>query len=265
MARRAGRWVRNRSWVLQWRFIRKNPTPIVIFCLFGAGLATATYLLLPGQEGAFVAGVVAGSVIWALLLIAQGWTGTGGRNMGAEAEGWTSSELRRLRRGLRKDLGEAWYLVDHIPLANWDVDHVLIGPRGVFALETKWSADGWMSDWSRGRLPEIARAARVDARKIEAILRAEPYHLHLAVVPVVVLWPNGTSPVFAARQADTAVVFGSDLTDWFRSQPPAIDGRDADLARQAMVRFVRMRDAFELSRAGAGQIRRLWHRLWLTP
>jgi hypothetical protein len=33
--------------------------------------------------------------------------------------------------------------MNHVALRTWDIDHVLVGPGGVIAVETKWSSYGW--------------------------------------------------------------------------------------------------------------------------
>lgn len=61
-------------------------------------------------------------------------TGSGARSMGEAAEQWTAQELRPL-------LDHGWRLVNHVSLrGKADIDHVLVGPGGLYVLETKWSA-----------------------------------------------------------------------------------------------------------------------------
>jgi hypothetical protein len=50
-----------------------------------------------------------------------------------DAEGWTSTDLR-------KALGPRWHVVDGVSFgAQGDADHVVVGPSGVFAVETKFT------------------------------------------------------------------------------------------------------------------------------
>ena len=63
-------------------------------------------------------------------------TGTAPTMMGDLGEQWTAQELRRLRRS-------GWQVVNHVTLTAPDIDHVLVGPGGMFAIETKWSATPW--------------------------------------------------------------------------------------------------------------------------
>ena len=47
-----------------------------------------------------------------------------------DTERWTSKDLRSL-------LGRGWYVVDGIHFWHGDVDHVAVGPSGVYLVETK--------------------------------------------------------------------------------------------------------------------------------
>lgn len=58
--------------------------------------------------------------------------GTYHLEMAAEAEAWTSKELRKV-------CGPGWHVVEGISFAFHDVDHVLVGPSGVYAIETKFT------------------------------------------------------------------------------------------------------------------------------
>jgi hypothetical protein len=89
---------------------------------------------------------------------------------GLEAEAWTS-------RDLKKALGRGWYVVDGISFGDMgDVDHVAVGPSGVFAVETKYTdstqdsragraiAEGWIV--LSTEQVESVRAAFLDWRGI---------------------------------------------------------------------------------------------------
>lgn len=265
MPRRSGRWARRRAWAAQWRFLRSNPLPIGVFVTFDGLFAWGVAALAPAPGNLFVAGVLVGALPLALLLVAQSFTGAAGTNMGATAEGWTSSELRRFIRKARREQGQRWWVIDHIPITGWDVDHVLFGPGGVYAIESKWSAEGWATGWARGRLADIARSARVDARKVQSILRSEPHHLTLDVTPLVVVWPNSAERNGIEAQEGTEIVFGGDLVLWCSEQRGELDAATADAACRAIAQFVRMRERHELKEGGAGLARRFWYRLWFDP
>lgn len=266
MARRAGRWAQRKANRRNWRFILRNPLAVGLLVLLDALIATVLGLLAPAPGDLFLAGFAVGMLPFALLYMAQGVTGSGGSYMGGVAEGWTSSELRKFIRRARKERGEGWRLVDHIPVTGWDIDHVLLGPGGIFAIESKWSAESWSSRWARGRLTDVARSARVDARKVESILRSEPHRLHLPVTPLVVVWPNEARTTDLEPENGTETIYGGSLVGWCSELLGAdLDARTVEAAWSALAHFVQMRDACELREAGAGPLRRRWYRLRFDP
>jgi hypothetical protein len=48
------------------------------------------------------------------------------------AEGWTAADLRKLRK-------DGWHVVDRVDFGDRDVDHFLVGPSGVNAIDTKYT------------------------------------------------------------------------------------------------------------------------------
>jgi len=102
----------------------------------------------PGARG-FVSGVFVTSVVGALSHWVSIASGASQASMGQVGEEWTATELRRLRR-------RGWRILNHVMFRTWDVDHIAVGPHGVFVLETKWRSgrirlddtdglDGWLA------------------------------------------------------------------------------------------------------------------------
>jgi hypothetical protein len=107
--------------------------------------------------------------------------------MGEELTGEPVLGHRRRRVGWR--LANGLYFERH-----GYVDHVLVGPGGIFALESKWTSTPWALDQAQisgsdGRDP-IAQA-RDGARKVERLLRYGPERFDVTVHPVVVVWGPG--------------------------------------------------------------------------
>jgi hypothetical protein len=66
--------------------------------------------------------------------------------MGDVGKQLAAGELRKLRR-------HEWRNVNHVTLRRArDVDHVLVGLGGPFAVETKWSATPWSQKPIHGRI-----------------------------------------------------------------------------------------------------------------
>ncbi len=112
-------------------------------------------------------------------------TGTAPAMMGGQGEQWTASELRPLQR-------RGWRVVHHVSLRPWDIDHVLIGPGGAFAIETKWSAQPWVLEPAEARVLSAARQAADNARDLR--LWAPFRKAGIDVQPVVMLWGPAATP-----------------------------------------------------------------------
>jgi hypothetical protein len=182
--------------------------------------------------------------------------------MGAEAEQWTSAELRRLCRRRWVVVGHRQrYHVNNVLLDAWDIDHVLIGPEGILAIETKWSASSWTDTIRTRRAVEAAAAVRAKARKLERILASTNYGLALSVTPLVVLWPTaaGAPP---GGTGGTQIAWGADLAKYLPSGPP-LEGELVERAQHAIANWAARRDAYERTKRRA--TRQWWYRLRLYP
>jgi hypothetical protein len=144
---------------------------------------------------------------------------------GANGERWTEKELRKLER--------AGWVVAHDLEARWgNVDHFLVGPGGVFLLDSKnWfgevTVEGGVATvtprdnpdaaWSWPRLTNGLKAA--SAKNKEAIQRLTG--VRTWVQPVVVVW----APFAQGVVASNGVVFvaGEALADWLVAQPQRLD------------------------------------------
>lgn len=115
---------------------------------------------LPPLVAGFLLGVLLTGVAAAVWFWTVQATGTAPTMAGDTAEQWTAMELRRLRR-------RGWRLVNRVVLKRQDVDHVLIGPGGVFAVETKWTATPWQLDPPEDRVRRAAAQASENARDLQ--------------------------------------------------------------------------------------------------
>jgi hypothetical protein len=172
---------------------------------------------LPFVDSGFVRGLLTGSAFTAVVGSLAFWvvqvTGTASVMMGDLGEQWTASELRKLRR-------DGWHLVNHVRLRVWDIDHVLVGPGGVLAVETKWSATKWRFHPVDDRIRAAANQARENAKSLS--LWTDLRSLGVGEVEAVVfLWGAGTRDIPAdiavQFQASTTIVAGPHAELW-RSQ-----------------------------------------------
>ena len=136
MHRRAGRWALTTTRRERRDFIRRNWLLIVRMTAVWGAVSVFCVLILQLANGRvlvpFAVGGFAVSYVWLMATALNAVDGTYLRRLGGEAERHVSDDLRRLRR-------RGWRIVDHVTFKGRDVDHVLIGPGGVWAVETKRS------------------------------------------------------------------------------------------------------------------------------
>ncbi len=121
---------------------------------------------------------------------------------------------RRRRRG--------WRLINGIYLAgHGHIDHILVGPGGVFVIESKWTSKACRIELGEivgllGRVP-VAQAGE-GAVKVERLLRTGSHRLDVEVRPVVVIWgPGGVRMDGGSTDIDGVMVCeGRRHRDWVR-------------------------------------------------
>jgi hypothetical protein len=108
--------------------------------------------------------------------------------MGEEATAETVLGRRQRRQG--------WRLVNDLYFSgHGDVDHLLVGPGGIFVLESKWTNTPWELTpqgivGPPGRDP--ITQARDGSRKVESMLRHSRQRFDVTVHPLVVIWGKGS-------------------------------------------------------------------------
>jgi hypothetical protein len=174
--KRAGKAVRERIRQQQKAVLRAYLWRIIVVEVAFA-LLLVVVMNVPG--GDFQRGVVLGAV----LVVAAGvpfyvigLNGLMQRGMGAEAEAWTSEELRKLD-------ARQWFVIDDLFFEHSNVDHVLVGPGHVFAVESKWRSFGVSADPMLDRWVEQADWG---AGRIERLLWSKGVRRN--VTPVVLIW-----------------------------------------------------------------------------
>jgi hypothetical protein len=175
-----------------WRHtVRKNVTPGVCLILFAIIFCEAISLLpLPTSWRAFLFGFVAASVLACLAWIIHILSGSHGWTLGKLGEEATAEAVTN-----RRQRHKGWRLINGLYLArHGDIDHILVGPGGVFVIESKWTASPCRI--VRGSIVgllgrEPVAQARDGAQKVERMLRHGHQQFDVTVQPVVVLWGPG--------------------------------------------------------------------------
>jgi hypothetical protein len=210
----------------RWRRRVLGPLLLIVSPFLGTGVALT---VLMERQLSWFGGVVLGMGL-ALFVIALKSPPQHIERWGAGAEG-----ERRTARTLRPLLRSGWHVVHDL---DWpgagNVDHLVVGPGGVFVLDSKaWSGvvsvdDAGATITPRDN-PDAAWTARGQrgrqARAGTAVARALASRSGLAVPqpePVVVVWAR--FPQRAECAGGVTYVEGEHLADWLLSQPQRLHG-----------------------------------------
>jgi hypothetical protein len=195
-------------------------------------------VLLPSPSWwrGFCSGLFVGALTVALVWLVHLFSGSHNALFGTLGEQATAEVLqsRRMRRS-------GWRIVNGLSFAgHGDVDHSLVGPGGIFAVESKWTNQTWEIG-SRGRTPAFEQAlvqARIGARKITSELRALRLGSDQTVHPVIVVWGPG-APVIPEGFVDldgVVVIEGRQLGSWACSRGDRVLGsQEADDIYRALL------------------------------
>jgi len=221
-----------RQRIIGWRYI-----PIVAgYC----ALSSLLILWLAWRSTSaitwFACGFCVGASLFFLWVIAD--SATANRlESAAFAEQNTESEVRKLR-------SRGWQVVSNVPFDKSDVDHVAIGPSGVFVLETKWSEgslfdrNGAVSHFGTKAIAQV----RKNADRIDRVLRQNGYHGGVTEA-LVVVW--GCEVPGDGRHestgADVTMLRGDLLGDRLRSADVILDSHEVLTAAAALDTFVSAR------------------------
>lgn len=127
---------------------------------------------------------------------------------GALGERHTEDELEAAQKA-----GHVWSFIRNVEAGGRDVDHILLTPSGVLALETKWrfrGADAGYLAWAAGKAQEAARQARL-------VLQSKGVDYRTEVRPMLVIW-GGARRELPLEQvvAGVDVVQGDHLVEWLK-------------------------------------------------
>lgn len=163
-SKRAGAFVESRAREMRREFVRRRwrGMALVAFVSITPAVAVA-FSLEHGVMRGLLLGVVTTLVACMLTGGVVVLSGSANVTLGAWAEQATAEALEPvLRHGYR--------VVHHAGLEYGDIDHFLVGPGGVYVLETKWSSREWRLDrdsYARRALDQV----RQEAARVELWLR----------------------------------------------------------------------------------------------
>ncbi len=209
---------------------------MITLALF-ALLVMAMVVLTRGATRGFLIGVASASYIWTIIAVVTQTTGTAATRMGDTAERRAAGQLGKL--------GGEWSVLHDIPFpGRGNVDHVAIGTRGVFAIETKWRSTAWEVAPPDQYVVAAASQAYHNAVAVQELL-ADAGVL-VKVIPVLTWWsahtPEGRSNE-PQRVGATRVLPGDQLTDWLAKQPELdLDIEQRRAVKQLLIEHTRVRE-----------------------
>ncbi|MEJ3404731.1 nuclease-related domain-containing protein [Rathayibacter sp. YIM 133350] len=143
-----------------------------------------------------------------------------------DARSWYAGALGELRIGARLEhLGPEWTVLHSVPVGRGesDIDHIVIGPTGVFTLNTKHHDDAkiWIGERSlmvNGQKTQYLRNARSErdgaAKRLAEALGAEvPVYSAIVIV-------GAKEWTFRQQPEGVAVLRESELLRWLRKRRP---------------------------------------------
>lgn len=258
---RTGRFARHKIKRYKRNFWRKHWWRVGVMTGIALAVAGALMFLWPEQRVPLWATVLA-VVVASAGVASDSFYGTSQLAMGRDAEKWTSGALRR--RGPHGSI-----VIDWIPFGERDVDHVLVGRAGVWAVETKYTDFdiNLAGPGARYGMQWAAQAER-NARTLRLLLRSSG--IDVAVTPLVVAWgpeisgtPASISSVQILRGPDLRVVM-----PWANDEH-ALSQAQVDFVRRVLTahRERRLKHDRDERRAASKRRRMLGHlsRGWSAP
>jgi hypothetical protein len=237
--RSPGQYARKRYERAVRRYRRRMRRPVLIFCLspIVGAMALAAWFDTPPWWW-FAGGVTGGLLMVAVFTYVNPPPYIAKWAVGADGERRTAKALRPI---LRK---KQWSVRHDVQRPHENFDHVLVGPPGVFLLETKVRVgrvrleDGTLTIRYPDdpdevvTLPRLAAQMRGRAAELRATHRFED-GARCWVTPVVVLWAD--FPQRRVAHGGITYLHGDELVSWLRSRP-SVNFAQSEPARVPLLR-----------------------------
>jgi hypothetical protein len=200
-----------------------------LLTVVGGGLLVVCMALAARQDSiwsSFASGLLAGTFLAAVIAFLFHTAAAGRRSALTNAVEWTAQQLRHSAR-------DGWCSWNELSFERrGDVDHVVLGTGGVYAVRSRWSTD-WTGADGRRALDEATRDARAAARATQRLLAGKPARLPGDVQPLVVAWGRGAPRAQAVN--GVPVVPGAELSAWLAlRQVPRLTVDDLDRSEQVL-------------------------------
>lgn len=160
-----------------------------------------------------------------------------------DARAWYRGALGERAVGRNLDeMGGEWAAIHGVPIGNRgsDIDHVVVGPSGVYTINTKRHDDarifaGGGSIKVNGQPTQYVRNAQYEANRAARLLSATVGY-PVEVTPIVV-FVDAREVRYGSKEPAVAVLTLSRLTRWLRRNPRALSAEQCAELREAAGRL----------------------------
>lgn len=199
--------------------------------------------LFYGRTGAaFGMGIGVGSLAVMFLVAFQVLDPVGARlYAGLEGEQNTEREIRKLRRA-------GWRVVNNLYFQTGEVDHVAIGPGGVFVIESKSSKADFDYLTRQGQVARWGGQAAAGIVKVRGLIKSRAGHV-VAPAALLVMWSPGQPDEATPLPSGAVRVSGWGLRAHLKALPAVLDSDVVEAIHEALESAAR---GFE-ARVGLGE------------
>jgi hypothetical protein len=242
MTGRAGRALREEARDRRRQCLSRNRWPVAGFVRFELLVLLPLAWVMPRGARGFYLGAAVSSIVWLVVILVRDYSGSHRAELGATGEENTAAVLRKLERG-------GWRVVHDVEFDGFNVDHVAIGPGGIYAIETKNASAHWNITSTRDGqyLAAAVGQARFGARKIRLLLKEVG---DFDVKPMLICWGAGIDDLSGGLQDGVLVVVGRQAHEVLtKVDAERLDPFTIDCAAERIETFVQTRDGYHRRRA----------------
>lgn len=210
---RVGRYAKGQAIDKVLKFGKRNWRILTLTLLLPPVLSIPLGFMTSGSARWLLMGVFGSMGIWLDVILIILWGGVANQIMGIQGESSTANILRNFQ-------SKEWFLINGVKTSQYeDIDHVLIGPAGIFVFETKWSHEAWPMQengktFMKNRLLKAVAQASRNKASIEYWFGRDLKGA--SVRAVCVLWsPSEIDGIVDSFQSEAVVVVrGTALKSW---------------------------------------------------
>ncbi len=205
---------RHLAWDAIFSFIKRYWVVLIVTSLLPPLMEIPVLLFMKGNTRWVFIGIFSVSGLWFTSILIVLGSGAADKIMGLEYERMTADSLKTLKK-------RGWKILNGVQIRNKaDIDHLLIGPGGVFVLETKWSANEWVTKPGEKGFKYLQKPTWQVKKNYVAVKENFSDFLDgIPVKPVCVLWSATKSSYekYWSEHEGITLVPGSKFEEWLNS------------------------------------------------